>query len=88
VNKVLPFLLLGIGVDDMFVIMQCWKNLYPNCLTQKYKEPIPVRIGKALKTAGASITVTSLTDMAAFAIGSTTVRIPDTITSVDALCMF
>jgi hypothetical protein len=61
VNKVLPFLLLGVGVDDMFVIMQCFKNLYPNVLTKKYKESIPHRIGVSLKTAGASITVTSLT---------------------------
>lgn len=56
----------------MFIIMACFKNLWPNCLTQKYKESLPTRIGIALKTAGASITVTSLTSAAAFAIGATT----------------
>lgn len=26
-HKVLPFLFLGIGIDDMFVIIQCWNNM-------------------------------------------------------------
>lgn len=56
----------------MFVIMQCWNNLYS---FKNYKDPLPVRIGNAVKTAGASVTVTSLTDMAAFGIGATTVRV-------------
>ncbi len=25
-HNVLPFLLLGIGIDDMFVIVQCWDS--------------------------------------------------------------
>ncbi|KAK8393963.1 hypothetical protein O3P69_006275 [Scylla paramamosain] len=69
VNNVLPFLLLGLGIDDMFVIMQAWNTLTPHEKTLKLTE----RIGKALKHAGVSITVTSLTDFAAFAIGSGTV---------------
>ena len=35
--------------------------------------PITERIAKAMRHAGVSITVTSITDMAAFLIGSTTV---------------
>ncbi|XP_053626283.1 patched domain-containing protein 3-like isoform X3 [Cherax quadricarinatus] len=69
VNNVLPFLLLGLGVDDMFVIMQAWNNLSQ----QEKKQELTERIGYALKNAGVSITVTSLTDFAAFAIGSGTV---------------
>ena len=28
-HNIIPFLLLGIGIDDMFVIMQCYDNLTP-----------------------------------------------------------
>ncbi|XP_071523040.1 patched domain-containing protein 3-like isoform X2 [Panulirus ornatus] len=69
VNNVLPFLLLGLGIDDMFVIMQAWNNLSQ----KERKQELTHRIGYALKHAGVSITVTSLTDFAAFAIGSGTV---------------
>ncbi len=59
----------GIGIDDMFVIMQCWNNLPES----KKGSSIPEKVGLALKHAGVSITVTSVTDFAAFVIGGTTV---------------
>ncbi|KAK2713471.1 hypothetical protein QYM36_009366, partial [Artemia franciscana] len=68
VHSILPFLLLGIGIDDMFVIIQCWNNLS----AEEQEFTLPVRVGTALKHAGVSITVTSITDIAAFAIGATT----------------
>ena len=70
-HPAIPFLLLGIGVDDMFVIVQAVENLSAS----ERKLPIHQRIGKAMRHAGVSITVTSVTDMAAFLIGSTSVRI-------------
>ena len=33
-HKVLPFLFLGFGIDDMFVIVQCWNNLTPQVQQQ------------------------------------------------------
>ena len=60
--NVLPFLLLGIGVDDMFVIVNQYDHMDPTL------DPA-TRVGKALASAGASILVTSATDVFAFLIG-------------------
>ena len=63
--NVLPFLLLGIGVDDMFVIVNSYDN------TEARVDPVE-RMGRSLRVAGMSITVTSATDVIAFLIGSST----------------
>ncbi|XP_072753049.1 patched domain-containing protein 3 isoform X2 [Anoplolepis gracilipes] len=69
VHPILPFLLLGIGVDDMFVIMQTLETISQ---TDKSLD-ISTRIAKSIEISGMSITVTSFTNMVAFAIGTTTV---------------
>ncbi|KAL3271630.1 hypothetical protein HHI36_022104 [Cryptolaemus montrouzieri] len=69
VHTSLPFLLMGLGVDDMFVIMACYDDL---SVDQK-KLPIPEVLGLMLKHAGVSITITSVTDILAFLIGSSTI---------------
>ena len=69
-HPTIPFLLLGIGVDDIYVIVQAVDNLSK----EERNLPLYMRIGKAMRHAGVSITVTSITDMAAFLIGSTSVR--------------
>lgn len=66
IESSLPFLLMGLSVDDIFVIMACLRHvnrMHPG-------EPVPIRIGHALKHAGVSITITSVTDFAAFMVGS------------------
>jgi Niemann-Pick C1 protein len=65
VHSVLPFILAGIGVDDLFVIV----NEYSLTDRRKHRK---YRLAEALKHGGSSITVTSLTDFLAFFIGSST----------------
>ena len=69
VHNVLPFLLLGIGVDDMFVFVAAWDNL----TTEEKKLPVSQKIALMTKHAGVSILITSLTDFAAFGVGASTV---------------
>ncbi|XP_014612878.1 PREDICTED: patched domain-containing protein 3-like isoform X1 [Polistes canadensis] len=78
-HRVLPFLLLGIGVDDMFVIMH---SLEMQSESDKALE-IPLRIAKVVQHAGMSITVTSFTNLVAFGIGMTTM-----MPFLKSFCMF
>ncbi|GAB1610707.1 patched domain-containing protein 3-like isoform X1 [Argonauta hians] len=66
-HRILPLLLLGIGVDDMFVIVGSLDNLTK---TEK-KLPVKEQIGLTMKHAGISITITTLSDILAFGIGAT-----------------
>ncbi|CAM9219494.1 unnamed protein product [Ectocarpus sp. 6 AP-2014] len=64
-HTVLPFILLGLGVDDSFVICNAFGRTDP-------RKSIPERMREGLGTSGVSITVTSITDFVAFMISSTT----------------
>lgn len=68
-NQILPFLMLGVGIDDMFVIMQAFDNLSADEKTLTLGK----QLGRTMKHAGVAITITSVTDLLAFAIGATTV---------------
>lgn len=59
---VVPFLVLAIGVDDVFIFLHCWGRTNPGL-------PLNERVGDMLAEAGPSITITSLTNLLSFAIG-------------------
>ncbi|KAL1250583.1 hypothetical protein QQF64_018379 [Cirrhinus molitorella] len=71
-----PFLILGVGVDDMFIMISCWQK------TEVHKA-VEVRLAETYKEAGVSITITTLTDVLAFYIGLLT-----PFRSVQSFCMY
>jgi len=70
VHSLLPFVLLGIGVDDVFVIVNAFNRERTMPHGEEDDNELRNRSARACARAGASITVTSLTDMVAFAISS------------------
>ena len=66
--QILPFILLGIGVDDIFVLVRSVEEVDE----QQPHLPLPDRFRKALNLGGMSITVTSVTNATAFMFGSLT----------------
>ncbi|XP_063533276.1 protein patched homolog 1-like [Cydia strobilella] len=79
VHSSLPFLLMGLGVDDMFVMQACWENL-SEADSQK---SIPYKVGLMLKHAGVSIVITSFTDIVALLIGAITI-----LPSLKSFCIY
>uniref|UniRef100_A0A915LAQ6 SSD domain-containing protein n=1 Tax=Romanomermis culicivorax TaxID=13658 RepID=A0A915LAQ6_ROMCU len=55
-----------IGIDDTFVMLNVWRQT-------DSKLPIKSRLSRTFEEAGVSITITSLTDVASFLIGTTSV---------------
>uniref|UniRef100_A0A0K0EE49 SSD domain-containing protein n=1 Tax=Strongyloides stercoralis TaxID=6248 RepID=A0A0K0EE49_STRER len=74
IQFVIPFLILAIGVDDAFLILHSWNRMYPKIDgfgSRKKIETFPKMIQKVLEEIGPSITITSLTNVIAFGVGST-----------------
>ncbi|XP_056636520.1 patched domain-containing protein 3 [Diorhabda sublineata] len=61
-NLAAPFLMIGIGIDDTFVMLAAWRRT-------SIKSPVPVRMAEMLSEAAVSITITSVTDFFSFWIG-------------------
>ena len=73
VHPLLPLLCLGIGIDDMFVIMQSLTNVKKD---KKFADvSSEEKVAQALRYSGVAITVTSITDVFVFAVGADTVGI-------------
>ncbi|CAD5214727.1 unnamed protein product [Bursaphelenchus xylophilus] len=59
---VVPFLILAIGVDDVFIFLHSWHRTDPEL-------PLRERVATMLADAGPSISITSLTNLLSFGIG-------------------
>ncbi|KAH0552327.1 patched domain-containing protein 3 [Cotesia glomerata] len=62
INLAAPFLMIGIGIDDTFVMLAAWRRT-------NIMDPVPQRMAATLSEAAVSITITSVTDMISFFIG-------------------
>ena len=63
---VLPFLVLGIGIDNMFIITNCLDQ------QQDIQDNRFEKIAKTMSRVGASITMTTITDLVAFGVSTVT----------------
>eukprot|EP00752_Nemacystus_decipiens_P014689 g13085.t1 len=75
-SQLLPFILIGIGVDDMFVILASLDHTDVGL-------PVEERLALALERCGVSISYTSLTNFSAFLLGSIT-KLP----AVEYFCVY
>lgn len=76
ISEVIPFLILAIGVDNMFII-----TTHVDATDSRL--PVPIRIGQGVAKVGASMLLASLSEFLAFILGSLT-RMP----AVQAFCLY
>ena len=65
IAAVLPFMVLGVGIDDMFILVDTLDQRHPSMEGN-------IRLVATLSAAGSSILMTTLTDLIAFAISTVT----------------
>ena len=71
--QVIPFLVLAVGVDNMFILAHALERRPPNTLPGAASgsvETLPERLGAALAAAGPSVTLAAIAEALAFALGS------------------
>ena len=69
VYSLVPCLMVGLSIDDMFVLVQTWNN-QP---VERSQMDLTQRVGLTMMEAGVGITVTSITDVMVFLIGGSTI---------------
>ncbi|KAM9022695.1 patched domain-containing protein 3 [Ara ararauna] len=74
-----PFLILGVGVDDMFIMIASWEQ----SLRKKDKPDVNFLLAETYSEAALSVTITTLTDVLAFFIGTWTA-----FPSVRSFCLY
>ncbi|XP_061206935.1 patched domain-containing protein 3 [Neopsephotus bourkii] len=74
-----PFLILGVGVDDMFIMIASWEQ----SLRKKDKSDAKSLLAETYSEAALSVTITTLTDVLAFFIGTWTA-----FPSVRSFCLY
>ncbi|KFP61224.1 Patched domain-containing protein 3, partial [Cariama cristata] len=74
-----PFLILGVGVDDMFIMIASWEQ----SSRKKEKSNVKSLLAETYAEAALSVTITTLTDVLAFFIGTWTA-----FPSVRSFCLY
>ncbi|KAM9387519.1 patched domain-containing protein 3 [Phaethornis superciliosus] len=74
-----PFLILGVGVDDMFIMIASWEQSSRN----KREPDVKALLAETYTEAALSVTITTLTDVLAFFIGTWTA-----FPSVRSFCLY
>ena len=63
---ILPFLVIGVGIDNMFIIVDQLDRTHPD-------QKVPKQLSAVMKTVGPTITMTTMTDLLAFAVGTSSI---------------
>uniref|UniRef100_A0A3B4TZD3 Patched domain-containing protein 3 n=1 Tax=Seriola dumerili TaxID=41447 RepID=A0A3B4TZD3_SERDU len=71
-----PFLILGIGLNNMFIMVSDWQHT-------NVEDPVPKRMAHTYKEAIMSITITAVTDVLKFSIG-----VKSDFPSVQSFCLY
>ncbi|KAM4728014.1 patched domain-containing protein 3 [Anableps anableps] len=57
-----PFMILGIGLDDMFIMISCWQR-------SRILDAVPDRLGTTYRDAAVSVSITTLTNVLSLLLG-------------------